>query len=98
MKKCMLKCVLSFLLIIIMFFSYEKISEATTSSGGYTITSYHVDMIVNENNTFDITETITANFTDYGKHGIYRKIPLHNKITRTDGTTSNNRAKITNIN
>ena len=28
----------------------------------YTIDEYKIDMIVNENNTFDITETITANF------------------------------------
>jgi uncharacterized membrane protein YgcG len=31
------------------------------------------------------------------KHGIYRKIPLKNSITRTDGTKSSNRAKITNL-
>lgn len=70
---------------------------AISSSGGYTIESYNIDMKVNEDNTFDITETIAVNFTDYGKHGIYRKIPLKNTVKRLDGTTSNNRAKITNI-
>lgn len=34
----------------------------------------------------------------YQNIGIYRKIPLKNNITRTDGTTSKNRAKISNIN
>ena len=54
-------------------------------------------MIVNEDNTFDITENITAYF-NMAKHGIYRKIPLKNSITRTDGTKSNNRAQIIDIN
>lgn len=62
----------------------------------YVINSYNIDMIVNENNTFDITETITAYF-NISKHGIFRKIPLKNSITRLDGTTSKNKAQITNI-
>lgn len=70
---------------------------AISSSGGYQIESYNIDMKVNEDNTFDIKETISVNFTDYGKHGIYRKIPLNNTVKRLDGTTSSNRAKITNI-
>ena len=70
---------------------------AITSMGGYTIENYDIDMIVNENNTFDITEKITANFTGFDKHGIFRKIPLRNSITRLDGTESKNRAKISNI-
>lgn len=64
---------------------------------GYTIESYDINMIVNENNSFDITETINANFTGYGKRGITRKIPLKNAVTRLDGTKSNNKAKISNI-
>ena len=31
------------------------------------------------------------------KHGIYRKIPLKNKIVRLDGTSSTNRAKLSNL-
>lgn len=70
---------------------------AISSSGGYLIESYNIDMKVNEDNTFDIKETIAVNFTGYGKHGIFRKIPLRNTVERLDGTKSNNRAKITNI-
>ncbi len=70
---------------------------AISSSGGYEIEAYNIDMKVNEDNTFDITETISVNFTSYGKHGVFRKIPLKNRIERLDGTTSNNRTKITNI-
>lgn len=69
---------------------------AETSEGGYTIESYDIDMHVNENNTFDITEKITVYF-DEPRHGIYRKIPLKNHIVRADGTESYNKAKITNI-
>lgn len=67
------------------------------SSYDYVIDKYDVNIIVNENNTLDITETITAYFNTY-KHGIIRSIPLKNKITRLDGTTSVNHAQITNLN
>lgn len=65
------------------------------SSRDYVIDKYDVNIIVNENNTFDITETITAYF-NVSKHGIYRKIPLINKVTRLDGTSSTNRAQVLN--
>lgn len=66
------------------------------SNYDYVIDSYNVDIKVNENNTYDITETIEAYF-NVSKHGIYRTIPLTNTITRLDGTTNKNRAKISNI-
>lgn len=62
----------------------------------YVIDKYDVNIKVNENNTFDVTETITAYF-NISKHGIYRTIPLRNEITRLNGTTSKNRAKVTNL-
>lgn len=63
---------------------------------GYTINSYNINIIVNENNTLNITEKINVYFyTD--KHGIIRKIPLKNKIIRLDGTTSKNRANISDV-
>lgn len=62
----------------------------------YTITDYDIDIVVNENNTLDITENITANFR-IAKHGIFRKIPLSNTVTRLDGTSSSNRARVTNL-
>ena len=51
------------------------------SSYDYVIDSYDIKIIVNENNTFDVTETITAYFNK-AKHGIIRSIPLKNDITR----------------
>ncbi len=62
----------------------------------YVIDKYDINIIVNENNTFDITETITAYF-NISKHGIFRTIPLKNTITRLDGTTSTNRTQVTNV-
>ena len=59
----------------------------------YVITRYDIQMVVNENNTFDITETITADFR-VPKHGIYRTLPLKNKLIRRDGTSSENHAKV----
>ena len=84
--------------IIIMYFIFliPNQSIGATSSSDYTIQSYNINMIVNEDNTFDITENITAYF-NVPRHGIYRKIPLKNSVTRADKTQSNNRAKITNI-
>lgn len=70
--------------------------EADYSSYDYVISNYYIDIIVNENNTFDITENITAYFYA-SKHGIYRTIPLKNTITRLDGSTSKNRAKVTSV-
>lgn len=62
----------------------------------YVIDKYDINIVVNDNNTFDISETITAYF-NVPKHGIFRIIPLKNSITRLDGTTSTNRAQITNV-
>ncbi len=62
----------------------------------YVIDNYDIKIVVNEDNTYMITERIDAYF-NVEKHGIYRKIPLSNKVVRLDGTTSHNRAKVSNI-
>ncbi len=71
-------------------------SLAVTPTDDYTIQSYDINMIVNEDNTFEITENIAVYF-NVKKHGIYRKIPLRNTVRRTDGTKSDNMTKITDI-
>lgn len=63
----------------------------------YVIDNYDVNIKVNENNTFDIIETITAYF-NIDKHGIIRDIPIINSIERTDGIKSTNKAIISNLN
>lgn len=71
-------------------------SNSSYSGYEYLLDSYDVNIVVNENNTFDITEHISA-FFNVPKHGIFREIPLRNKVERLDGTTSVNRAKITGV-
>lgn len=67
-------------------------------TNGYEITKYHVRIDVEKNNIFDITEEITANFDPYEyKHGIYRNIPIINKVEREDGSSYFNRVRIKNI-
>ena len=66
------------------------------SSYDYVIDKYDINIIVNENNTFDVTETIDTYF-NVPKHGIFRTIPLKNTIKRLDGTTSTNCTQIKNV-
>ncbi len=93
MKKY-IKYFLALILLLILVIPNKVSAESSYSE--YTIESYDIDMIVNENNTFEITEKITANF-NISKHGIFRKIPLKNNVIRNDGTKSTNRAQISNI-
>lgn len=86
-----------FVLILALSVLIPSKSCAISSIGEYKIKSYDINMVVNENNSFDITETITVDFNGDNQHGIFRKIPLRNTITRLDGTKSSNRAKISNI-
>ena len=62
----------------------------------YVIKAYDIHVVVNENNVFNITETITADFKS-PKHGIFRKIPFRNTVKRLDGTETENMVRITNL-
>ncbi len=62
----------------------------------YVIDNYDINIKVNENNTLDIKENITAYFNTL-KHGIYRNIPLKNKVIRLDNTEDTIMAKIRNV-
>lgn len=62
----------------------------------YYIRDYDVNIDVQENNSLLVTETITAHF-NREKHGIYRYIPLRNKVKRTDGSSGTVRAKVKNL-
>lgn len=71
-------------------------SDISYSSYDYVIDSYNINVIVNEDNTLNITEQINAYF-NVSKHGIYRKITIKNTIIRQDGKTSYYRAKVSDI-
>lgn len=62
----------------------------------YVIDEYDIDVVVNENNTFDVTENLIVYFNK-PKHGIYRTIPLKNNIIRLDGKKHVNRALVSNV-
>lgn len=74
----------------------EEEDTTHTTSFPYEITHYSVHIDVNEDNSMDITEKISVNFNE-PRHGIFRKLPIRNKITRLDGTKSRNHAKISNV-
>ncbi len=62
----------------------------------YVIDAYDVKIKINENNTYDITEKISAYFFE-PKHGIIRTIPLSNNVERLSTVENSNRARITNV-
>ena len=76
--------------------NYVTDSYVTSSLNGYSITSYNVDMNIDEYGVMDIKEVISIYATTY-KHGITRSIPISNTVTRLDGTSYKNHAKITNL-
>ena len=98
-----IKCIVAAIVIFVMNFVFvpnvSAEEEILKSANGleYELTSYHVEVKVNENNTFDIIELITAYFY-VPKHGIYRSIPMRNEVKRQDGTVTRNYARISNIN
>lgn len=71
-------------------------NDYTSSDSEYTLNSYDINIVVNKNNTLNVTEKIGAYF-NIEKHGIFRKIPIRNNVTRLDGTKSKNRVKIKDI-
>lgn len=73
----------------------SQISEY--QSRGYVIDKYDINMIVNEDGTFDIEENITAYFNEQ-RHGIIRSIPLKNFVERLDGSTYSNKVRVTDLN
>ena len=92
----MLKNIFSKVLLIFIFLLLLTFPCSYASSSEYVINGYNVDMKVNENNTFDITENISVDFIT-PKHGIERQLPLINNVKRSDNTNAKNRAKISNV-
>lgn len=102
MKKTINKIgiVLLLILISLIIFGIFSLIRAPYVSDGetdydnnYRFLNYVVDVEVNEDNTYNVTETIQAEFKplDYGifgnnsRRGIYRYIPIYNTIYRHDG-------------
>lgn len=76
-----------------------QVEKIIVALNGYKITAYNVNVKVHENNVLDVTERITAHFTE-PKHGIYRNIPLVNNVRWVidqQPVTHVQKAKISNI-
>lgn len=73
--------------------------KVSANAGGYTTSAYNVDVKVNTDHSYDVTETIDVNFTE-PRHGIYRYIPYQGDFYRQiDGAKSEKPyvAKVSNI-
>ena len=67
----------------------------------FTIEKYHIDIVVNLDNSYGIKEQLLVDF-EYRRHGIIRKVPYNSLVKRTDGTSvrkiaSINKIKVNNI-
>lgn len=50
-------------------------SESAADAGGYTVKSYDINIVVGDDNSYNVTETVVVSFTEQ-RHGIYRSIPV----------------------
>lgn len=82
--------------VLLFFLGFFFAPEIQAKAYDFTIEKYHVDMKVTKQNTYRITEQIKVDF-HRERHGIYRDIPVSNKIVRQDGSTDNVMAKLDNI-
>lgn len=96
MKKFIRFLSIIFALMLVAASSVPAFADDNASYVPYFFTAYNVDINVNENNSFDITEHISTYFNEQ-RHGIFRTIPTRNQVKRTDGTSHSVKAKIKNI-
>ena len=66
-----------------------------SAASNFWIEDYDIQVVVNEDNTYEVTETINVHFT-LPSHGIYRTIPLRTTLDR-DGQKSTYYAKVKNF-
>lgn len=76
--------------------SEKPSNNAQYKTFDYVIDKYNIDIAVSEDNTFTITEDISAYFNQ-PRHGLYRTIPLVNNIKRVDGSTAKTTAVVTDV-
>ncbi len=68
--------IIAFLIFILLSFLFPTATFADSYEAGYYIKDYHVDIVANDDRSFDITETIDVFFTE-PRRGIYRNIDLY---------------------
>ena len=67
------------LLLITAVFLLPAQGVSATEDAGYFIQDYHVEVVVNTDRSFDVTETIDVWFHE-SSHGIYREIPTYSAV------------------
>ena len=80
------------LVIAVFIFALCLLPQTANAASNFWIDDYDVQVVVNEDDTYDITETIKVHFT-WQSHGIYRTIPLRTSLDR-DGQRSTYFAKV----
>lgn len=88
--------------VVLFFFYTNPINNNNTlyKDNSYIINNYDTEIIVNENNSFQITENITVKFLESGKHGIFRNLPIINYIKYEEDNkvvTDNYRVSYSNV-
>lgn len=63
---------------------------------GFDISAYNVILDVNEDNTIEVTENLTVNFTSSFKHGIYKFTPQWLEYTGKNGETIKRKSTVKN--
>ena len=62
----------------------------------YEISAYDIGIVVNEDNSLDVTEKITACF-NVPKHGIFRYIPYVNTVKQSDGSIQKIKSRVSGV-
>ena len=103
MNKKFISVLIFFTLIILISLIVPKpsmaVSNYTNSNTQYTQSykSYDINIKVNENNTYDITETFVVHYNFLYENGITRTIALNNSVQLPNGKKYTNSAEVTNI-
>ena len=84
------------LALAVLVFSFGLALTRTSADETLKATNVRVEITVNENNVYEITETIDIEFAT-PHHGIIRSIPTDNSVYRQDGSYSHNHAIISDI-
>ena len=84
------------LALTVLVFSFGLVLTKTSADETLKATNVRVEIMVNENNVYEITETIDIEFAT-PHHGIIRSIPTDNSVYRQDGSYSHNHAIISSI-
>ncbi len=79
-----LLCVLAVTALLSALAAPPALAQARPDEGGFTVSNYDIAVVVSEDNSYAVTETISVDFSE-PRHGIYREIPLSGAVTRASG-------------